>query len=62
MSIVSPSADFIYGNTRLRARKSGLLDAGEYAGLIGPASSGISRRLPAQPTAPSSKPYSLSQL
>jgi vacuolar-type H+-ATPase subunit C/Vma6 len=35
MSILSPSADFVYGNTRLRARKAELLDADEYEALLG---------------------------
>jgi V/A-type H+-transporting ATPase subunit C len=32
---MSPSADFVYGNTRLRARKSELLGADEYEALLG---------------------------
>lgn len=35
MSILSPSADFVYGNTRLRARKGELLGASEYEALLG---------------------------
>lgn len=35
MSILSPPADFVYGNTRLRARKSELLGAREYEALLG---------------------------
>jgi vacuolar-type H+-ATPase subunit C/Vma6 len=35
VTILSSSADFIYGNTRLRARKAELLGAGEYEALLG---------------------------
>jgi V/A-type H+/Na+-transporting ATPase subunit C len=35
MSVLSPSADFVYGNTRLRARKAELLSADDYEALLG---------------------------
>jgi V/A-type H+/Na+-transporting ATPase subunit C len=35
VTLLSSSADFVYGNTRLRARKGELLDAGEYEALLG---------------------------
>jgi V/A-type H+/Na+-transporting ATPase subunit C len=35
MSVLSPSADFVYGNTRLRARKGALLRSGTYETLLG---------------------------
>jgi vacuolar-type H+-ATPase subunit C/Vma6 len=35
VTLLSPSADFVYGNTRLRARKSELLRADEYEALLG---------------------------
>ena len=35
MTLLSPSADFVYGNTRLRARKSELLGEREYDALLG---------------------------
>lgn len=35
MSILSPPADFVYGNTRLRARKGELFGAVEYEALLG---------------------------
>jgi vacuolar-type H+-ATPase subunit C/Vma6 len=35
VSVLAPSADFVYGNTRLRARKSALLGPREYELLLG---------------------------
>jgi V/A-type H+/Na+-transporting ATPase subunit C len=35
MSVLSPAADFVYGNTRLRARKAHLLTADDYEALLG---------------------------
>jgi V/A-type H+/Na+-transporting ATPase subunit C len=35
VSILSPAADFVYGNTRLRARKADLLGPEDYDGLLG---------------------------
>jgi V/A-type H+/Na+-transporting ATPase subunit C len=35
VSVLAPSADFVYGNARLRARKSALLAAREYEALLG---------------------------
>lgn len=35
MSILSSSTDFVYGNTRLRARKGELLGPGDYEALLG---------------------------
>ncbi len=35
MTILAPQGDFIYGNTRLRVRKSQLLGPGEYEALLG---------------------------
>jgi V/A-type H+/Na+-transporting ATPase subunit C len=35
MSVLSPSADFVFGNTRLRARKAALLASGTYETLMG---------------------------
>jgi V/A-type H+/Na+-transporting ATPase subunit C len=35
MTLLSSSADFVYGNTRLRARKGDLLGAAEYEALLG---------------------------
>ena len=35
MTLLSPSADFVYGNTRLRARKGELLGEREYEALLG---------------------------
>jgi V/A-type H+-transporting ATPase subunit C len=35
MSILASRADFVFGNTRLRARKGELLGAGEYEALLG---------------------------
>jgi vacuolar-type H+-ATPase subunit C/Vma6 len=34
VTLLSPSADFVYGNTRLRARKSELLHADDYEALL----------------------------
>jgi len=35
MSLLAPHADFVYGNTRLRARKADLLGAADYEALLG---------------------------
>jgi vacuolar-type H+-ATPase subunit C/Vma6 len=35
VSVLSRSADFVFGNTRLRARKGELLDARDYEELLG---------------------------
>lgn len=35
MSLLAPSADFVYGNTRLRARKAALLKRADYEALLG---------------------------
>ena len=35
MTLLSASADFVYGNTRLRARKGELLGEREYEALLG---------------------------
>jgi V/A-type H+-transporting ATPase subunit C len=41
VSALTRSADFVYGNTRLRARKSELLGAGDYEALLGRDVAGI---------------------
>jgi V/A-type H+/Na+-transporting ATPase subunit C len=47
MSILSPAADFVYGNTRLRARKAGLLDADAYETILGRDLAGVVEALTA---------------
>ena len=45
MTLLSPSADFVYGNTRLRARKGELLGEREYEALLGRDLEGILEEL-----------------
>jgi V/A-type H+-transporting ATPase subunit C len=45
MSILAPSSDFVYGNTRLRARKAALLGPGDYETLVGRDVEGIADAL-----------------
>jgi V/A-type H+/Na+-transporting ATPase subunit C len=47
VSVLSPSADFVYGNTRLRARKAGLLGPDDYETLLGRDLAGIVEALTA---------------
>jgi V/A-type H+-transporting ATPase subunit C len=47
MSILSPSADFVYGNTRLRARKADLLGADDFEALLGRDLAGVAESLAA---------------
>jgi V/A-type H+-transporting ATPase subunit C len=45
LSVLAPSPDFVYGNTRLRARKAGLLTAAAYDGLLGRPVDGLQQAL-----------------
>ena len=45
MSLLAPSADWVYGNTRLRARKTELLGAEEYEALLGRDLEGLAEAL-----------------
>ena len=45
MSVLSPAADFVYGNTRLRARKADLLGADDYEALLGRDLAGLAEGL-----------------
>jgi V/A-type H+-transporting ATPase subunit C len=45
MSVLSPPADFVYGNTRLRARKAGLLGADDFEALLGRDLDGLAESL-----------------
>ena len=52
MSVLAPSADFVYGNTRLRARKGELLAARDYEALVGGDLEGILEKLVGTPYRP----------
>jgi V/A-type H+-transporting ATPase subunit C len=45
LTVLVRSPDFVYGNTRLRARKAGLLTAASYDGLLGEPVDGVQRAL-----------------
>jgi V/A-type H+-transporting ATPase subunit C len=45
VTLLAPSPDFVYGNTRLRARKAGLLTAAAYDGLLGRPVDGVQQAL-----------------
>ena len=62
MSVLSPSADFVYGNTRLRARKAALLESDTYETLMGRDLEGLLEASPTRPIALRLKPHALAQL
>lgn len=45
MSVLAPAPDFVFGNTRLRARKSALLTAAAYEALLGRPVEGVQEAL-----------------